>query len=522
MITMKKWPALAVALAVIAAGCSAKPTDTGPKEAAPAAKQESPIEISWAGLYPPNDNNTKVQQYLEKKFNVKFKNMKFDRSNWASQFNVKIAAGEIPDVFLYEGGLNVQTLQKLGVLAEVKVDEIKKYMPKYTQAALELEPNVWSISTIDGKNYGVPHLYLLGATPFLPAYNGKWLKAVGYNEPPKTIQEFEDVMYKFRNNDPDGNGKKDTYGLSARGKDQNGNYWFNSVFGAFGVNPFQWTPDKDGNLRFGMVTEESRQAFKLLSKWYKDGVIDPEFVTEDDAKRKQNWANGRYGYIDGGLWSHYLPGTGALTIDFKAKNPDTDIVVGPILSGPNGPGVGLAQGIKQQPFSMGVQVEKDEKKRIKILQILEALATDEEVYLYTSYGEKGVDWESKNGVPTMINPDMNDDAKRGSILGAGTFYSFFRGKSPLMDKYSYSQEQLALREKWTKGQKVTINQYPPETKPKAEHPNLSKMQNEFFLKFILGQVDLDKGFDDFVAQWKKEGGDDVTEAANIAYKAMKK
>jgi putative aldouronate transport system substrate-binding protein len=480
------------------------------------------MEISWAGLYPPNDNNSKVQQYLEKKFNVKFKNMKFDRSNWASQFNVKIAAGEIPDFFIYEGGLTVQTLQKQGVLAEIKIEEIQKYMPKYTKSVLELEPTIWTVGNVEGKNYGIPQTFPPGATPFLPAYNGKWLKAIGYNEPPKTIKEFEDVMYKFRNNDPDGNGKKDTYGLSARGKDQNGFYFFNSVFGAFGVNPYQWNPDKNGNLQFGMITEESRQAFKLLSKWYKDGVIDPEFVTEDEPKRRQNWVNGRYGYLDGGLWYHYLPGIGAYSADFKIKNPDSDVVVGPILSGPNGPGVGLAQGVKQQPFSMGIQVEKDEKKRIKILQILEALSTDDEVYLYASYGEKGVDWDLKNGVPAMINPDYNDAAKLGASIGGGFFYSFFKTKSPLMDKYSYSQAELDMREKWTKGHKITVNQYPPDTKTKTEHPNLGKMQSEFFLKFILGQVDLDKGFDDFVMQWKKEGGDDTTEAANIAYKAMKK
>ncbi|MNI44708.1 hypothetical protein D3C73_990960 [compost metagenome] len=122
----------------------------------------------------------------------------------------------------------------------------------------------------------------------------------------------------------------------------------------------------------------------------------------------------------------------------------------------------------------------------------------------------------------MIKEEYVDVIKRGAALGAGNFYSYFQAASPLMDKYNYTQAQLALRDKWTKGQKTIENRYPVTTKPKAEHPNLDKMQKEYYLKFISGQVDLDKGFDDFVAQWKKEGGDDLTEAANIAYQANAK
>lgn len=482
---------------------------------------EKPMEITWANIYPPNDDDSKVQKYLEEKFNIKIRNVRIDRSNWDTQFNVKIAAGDIPDIFPYAQGGTPTAYKKQGIIAAIAVDEIRQYMPTYIKSIEDLDPQVWERGIIDGINYGVPRIFVAGSTPFLPAYNGDWLKAIGAEGPPKTLEELEDVLYKFRNNDPDNNSKKDTYGLGGRGKDNLGANLFQLVFGAYGINAFTWNPNKEGKLQFGMTTEEARQAFKLLAKWYADGVIDPEFVTEDGAKTRQNMANLRSGYIDAGLWYHYIPG-GAYEMDFKAANPNTELVIGPVLSGPNGPGVGYGFGVRQYPLALGIQLEKDDAKRIKILQMLETLATDEEAYLMTSYGEQGVDWEMKDGVPAMINPEFTDDIKKGAAIGAGNFYSLFYKASPLMDKYSYSAEQLAFRDKVTAGQKIIFNQYPLNTVPKAEHPNLDKMQKEYFMKFVLGQVDLDKGFDEFVSQWKKEGGDDLTEAANLAYEANNK
>ena len=100
------------------------------------------------------------------------------------------------------------------------MDEIKKYMPKYSAEMEKLDPNIWQYGLYNGKNWGVPKVFLEGATGLLPAYNSNWLKKVGYTEPPKTLEQLEDVLTKFAKNDPDGNGKNDTYGMTARGKDQ--------------------------------------------------------------------------------------------------------------------------------------------------------------------------------------------------------------------------------------------------------------------------------------------------------------
>ena len=99
-----------------------------------------------------------------------------------------------------------------------------------------------------------------------------------------TLAECEEVFYKMANEDPDGNGVKDTYALSNTG--------LLPIYGAFGAIPDRWVDDGEGNLIYGAVHPGMKDALTLLAKWYKDGLIDPEFVTGENA---------------GGHWSLSIP-----------------------------------------------------------------------------------------------------------------------------------------------------------------------------------------------------------------------
>lgn len=113
------------------------------------------------------------------------------------------------------------------------------------------------------------------------AIRSDWLENLGLAVP-TTLEELEAVFYAFAQDDPDGNGQDDTYALSAGGNSgAMGRYMFQSIFGIFGVNPLFWTENEEGELEYGFTTDEVKEALKLLSKWYADGLIDPEFITTD-------------------------------------------------------------------------------------------------------------------------------------------------------------------------------------------------------------------------------------------------
>lgn len=512
-----------LSLSLIMAGCSggSSTLPNSPEEINEPAVQEEPIEITIANNFNPPDNDGNfVQKYLEKKFNVKITNVKFNRSNWKEKFNVFLASGVIPDIFVGDASENemVQWADQ-GIIASISVDEIRAFMPKYIEDVESVAPNAWAVGIYKEKNWGVPKVWGDGATGFIPAYNEQWLKAIGYDKPPQTLEELEDVLTKFVNNDPDGNGNDDTYGMTGRAKDYMPQM-FNSIFAVFGIAPYQYKADPDGKLIYGAVTEETRQALKLLSKWYKAGIIDPEFITTDNGKILEKFVSGQIGMFDTGMWNQ-LHETGYF--GKPAKDNDVKIVMGKPVSGPGGDAYSMSLGALQAPLMFGKQLETDEKKRIRILQMLEFMATDTEGYLTTRFGEKGVHYDLEGDL-AVPKPEFVNDGIRGAETGAGGFYNPFGVKVKSMLKHEISKEKLEFKEALTGGVMTLSDALGPAVLVrKTKYESLLKsMQDEYFIKAITGEADTDKDFDDFVALWLKSGGKEVTDEINKVYEERNK
>ncbi|MBO9608597.1 MAG: extracellular solute-binding protein [Paenibacillaceae bacterium] len=533
---MKVKQSMSVALAVVVTATSlaacgsggskgaSSPSPSASGSASPKASvKEAPIEITWTGRNPPSSDDNVAQKYLEEKFNVKIKNINLDPTTWRDQLNVKIAAGEIPDVITQDAGLDLmQQWADQGVIASISVDEAKKFMPKYTADMLKIDPNIFDFGLYKGKYWGLPKVYLEGKSPFLPAYNDAWMKAVGVTKIPETLQEVEDLLYKFRNNDPDGNGKKDTYGLSGSGKDAPVQL-FNSVFAAYGIKRRGWNLGADGKVVYGMITEQARQAYKTLAKWYKDGLIDPEFATDDWIRNRANFLGGRTGMEDSGMWYHYHE-TGPVGSEWKAKGQTFTIGKGLIGPGTNGKPMSMASStIPQAPQMFGAQLMKDDKKRQKVFEILEAIATDDETYLITGNGRKDVDYKIEDGAAVRIGAGT-DPVKLAAASGAGIWFNHVKGNVPTLYKYEYPKSQLDYKEKVNGGIEVTKDPINPALLPSTAQVSatLNKLVDEYNIKLIMGETDTDKGFDDFVAQWKKAGGDLQTQEANQIYQERQK
>lgn len=470
---------------------------------------EVAMEISWLSIYPPQTDTTPVQLWLEEEFNIKIKNMRIDRANWDEQLNVRLAAGDIPDMFLLNNYRRLPQYVEQGVLAEMPMEMIRRYVPRYAARVDEANPSLWLDCVYEGKNYGIPNFWPDGETPNVPAYNGDWMRAVGVSDPPETLAELEELFTRFTYDDPDGNGRDDTYGTSARGKDGL-TAAFQQVFGAFGTMPLIWTENEDGQIEFGMTGERARAAFRVLNRWYEDGLIDPEFIVANDALIIQKFTGGVIGSTDANMWYH-LESSGKLGRVFQENG--VELVVGKPVTGPDGASGGFTGGGGGWVQAAGIQAEEDEARMIKILQIIEALASDEETWLMVTYGEEGVHYEMVDGQPRPF-PDYVQDITRGELIGAGNFYSPFIDASVFSEKYLYTPTQIAFRNEAVTGVNRIKNVATFIIPSALDYPDLGKLQNEYFIKFVTGEVDLDGGFDDFVTLWLNSGGRVLTQEVN--------
>lgn len=156
-----------------------------------------------------------------------------------------------------------------------------------------------------------------------------WLDNLGL-EVPTTLDELEDVLYAFTNDDPDGNGVKDTYGLGGDGYDIRTFWpWIQGSGEGLGGDGFK--VKDDGTYVFGAATEDRKIWLERVAKLYADGVITPNIITDTD--RDEEMANGGFGVTYN--WVNYNNPTNATMKSFYATNPDAKWVPIDMVAGDN-------------------------------------------------------------------------------------------------------------------------------------------------------------------------------------------
>ena len=235
------------------------------------------ITIAWMAGHDTTEVNKEdpVLLYLNDLYNVDIQPMFLDRTKYFELLTTRIMSGNFPDVFLLENASQFATVVGEEICLELDIELIKKYMPNSYAWLMEYDPTCFYNVSVDGKIYGLPRVNMDGGYNYAPYWRKDWLEKFGYTNGtvPMTLNECEEVFYKFANEDPDGNGIKDTYALSETG--------FLPIYGAFGVMHDRWVEDENGDLVFGAVAPAMKEALTLLAKWYKDGLIDPEFVGKE-------------------------------------------------------------------------------------------------------------------------------------------------------------------------------------------------------------------------------------------------
>ena len=218
--------------------------------------------------------------HLEEKFNVDLRPW-YDIDVYDSDsIRVRLATGDIPD---YLGGFNPAYVD-LGIVRELPQDLIRTHMPGYMRWADHyLGDEVWRRTMVDGVNYTVPAALSMASTGQVIGFRGDWMQNLGYElEPvpgtdffagPDSLDEIEQLLLAFRNEDPDGNGRKDSYGYAVwKNNDAFQRTILPSVFGAYGVQLNVWDV-RDGTGYYSMVDANYRDALKYITSWWENEII---------------------------------------------------------------------------------------------------------------------------------------------------------------------------------------------------------------------------------------------------------
>ncbi|MDO3411840.1 extracellular solute-binding protein [Saccharibacillus sp. CPCC 101409] len=203
------------------------------------------------------------------------------RAEAVQKLNVMFASGSAPDIVNdYDTGFRDSLYQQKQLLP---LDDYLQYAPEY-EKLLEEYPQLRQVGTkSDGKLYEIgkinePHLQSV------MMIRTDWLKKLNL-EVPRTTEEFHNVLKAFVEQDPDGNGKKDTYGANIS---YTSGGMIDSMFGAGG-----WAIEGDKIVRSWDNTLESLRFKKMM---FDEGLIDKDYLADKNgSKAKQDYLNGKVG-----------------------------------------------------------------------------------------------------------------------------------------------------------------------------------------------------------------------------------
>ena len=219
--------------------------------------------------------------------------------------NAAIATGEIPDV------MNVTVEQYMQLVKSDLVEDltgvIDTYMcPELKQCYAATGNKDLTTLMVDGKIYGIPQTNGVGDGSPIIYIRKDWMEKLHLEEP-KCIADLEKIAKAFMENDPDGNGQADTYGMpilpvydATYGGFGNLGYFFLNMGGAA---PAQWRVQEDGTVIYGSLMEGAKEALSQLNKWYEDGLIPYDFATWSEEDYNVALSSGRAGIGLGPWWA---------------------------------------------------------------------------------------------------------------------------------------------------------------------------------------------------------------------------
>jgi len=231
--------------------------------------------------------------------NLEFVYFSADNTEAAQQLALMMNAGEkLPDIIHNHMGISQAASFEYGedgyfIDLLPLIEEYGYYYPQM-KATMDSQADAsmleaYGIDAATGALYGMPSYQISGGSPDLISnhlmINKTWLDAVG-EEVPTTVDELVNVLTKFVNEDPNGNGVKDEMGMSGIVERSRGNileYVINAY--VFNEDEYMYNVDENGNIYFPYATDEYRQAMIKLNEMFDAGLINPlSFTMKEDAE----------------------------------------------------------------------------------------------------------------------------------------------------------------------------------------------------------------------------------------------
>lgn len=523
---IRKWMGVALSVTMVfgIAACSEKDK----KEESDVKEQtetEKKVEISY--LIPNGGKQIAgdpVIAKMQEKLNITIKGVSADN---ADQINLMMASGEYPD---WGWSAPALTAYQNGVTRSIPRDMVKKYAPSL--AALydkySFGWDTWKAPDKENELIALSGFWEDQPVNVLPFYRLDWMEKLGIApkgkveqldkegklflaEQPFTAEEHSAILKAFTEGDPDGNGKKDTFGMSGITNPYYANLSWGPIMGYFGVQEDR-NVEENGKTVEWYASTKYKDFLKYAAAQYKNGYVDPEFAVLDWGKYQEKMASNKVGYFSTRI--NYLDDIHDW-YDTRVPNnilkniPGAKLLITPLVG----------SWAEFNPYKYVATINKNvsEEKLIRILQWIEYMYFDKETYASNMFGIEGKHFKWL-GEPykSLANPiegaDPSVNYSGGYIMTADMF---------LWQRTEFQQRlfSIASSPKW---KSTVINPHRVDLLSKTGYAKANAdygaavrtIALEFWYKAISGAVDIDKQWDIYIQQMKSAGLDKMEAELN--------
>lgn len=495
-----------------------------------------------SGRYASGDdiNNNPMTRLAEEKLGIKMETTLLggDAANYDTKLRLALTGSEdLPDVFPVYGTQMIADMIESGRVKDI-TDDIEQYMPERLKEIYDQYPETYYPLTKDGKIYG------LACSPSLTEgqimiIRQDWLDNLGL-EAPTNMDEFEAVIKAFTEDDPDGNGKKDTYGFAYSGEGIYNTGWVGDpvpLFSAYsGKNiPGSWYEDENGDLMYGSIHEGNRKTLERMAKWHASGWLFQEAAANGHWEAVTQFTEGKTGIIIGRPWVINS------VRDVTTTDPDAVVKGYPNIRQDNGEPTYQTAQVNDGWLMFNADFDNMEAF-FKYYDWLYDAAFGTGDFKYGYIQELDYDILDDDSVvfdSTLFDPPVTDpfmpgkstalkntpaldtmkayaDVKAGKEPESGAEMKAaadFKTIPTMADGYALANEhrdELLLN---------LFNAEPTETMNK-NWEQLQTMEKQVYTDIIYGKESIE-AFDKFVEDWKAQGGEQITKEVNEWYQTVK-
>lgn len=455
------------------------------------------IVISNLGMTFPegmDENDNRYLNYIEEQTGLDIQVNTPPTEVYDEKLDVIMSSGNLPDLLHAYEPVWFDNYVKQGALRPLD-DLIDRYGP-HLKAKIPSE--VWDRVKYGGKIYAVPSLNEVTGIELMYARKD-WLDRLGL-APPKTLDEYYDVIQAFTRDDPDGNGLQDTVGLTFTADLGRSS----PFFGAFGTQLDTWF-ERDGRLVYGNILPETKETLGFLARLYQEGLLEREFPLNLQTNLFEKIEYGKVGLFSATWYDTRGPIAANMKRDPNARWIPLEYPIGPQGN----------KGVYSIDTIRGYNViPSDSPHAAEVIQLLDFIASD---YKTLKLGFENEIWR-REGERIVTDFALHDES-----LYRGIYQSLV----DVPDETLFKQRLDSLGDFNLYNNIQTIHRnimpsafYGIPTSAMGKYSDHLNRLEDVFVKIILGIEPLD-AFDQYVERWKAEGGSEITKEVNRWYESRR-